>query len=127
MLSSISFTSHAKSLKCPFTDNFTINGPAYTQILSVNVQGNLRYTQLSNNFFTLSCGTSNKGDSGEILIDIGMNNNNKCVLAIHDGPYDMNPTVTSINCNGSMLAFAGVEHQWGTYDYTLKFIPLGLK
>lgn len=114
--------SQAKSLACPFTDKFIINSKPQAKILSANTQGNLRYANPSNDFFTLSCGNEANGQSGNLFVEIGIDSSNKCDLVIHDGPYEMNPTVTSINCTGpKKFTYTGIEHPFGSYEYTLRF------
>lgn len=121
LLSSLPVISHAKTLTCPFSDRFTVSAPAQTKVLSATTQGNIHYTQKSDIYFALSCADDSSRSSGDLLIKIGTDSNNQCSLTIHDGPFEMNPSVTNVWCNGKMDYF-GVDHQRGTYDYTLKFI-----
>lgn len=115
--------SQAKTLICPFTDKFTVASPATTKILNAKTEGNLRYIQQSDTYFTLSCGDDHIGSSGDLFINIGYDNENHCKLKIHDGPYEMNPSVTEVSCIGTKkYTYIGMDHPYGTYDYTLKFV-----
>lgn len=58
--------------------------------------------------------------SGVAIVTIGSNVENTCTLAILDGPYEMNPTVASVNCLGA-THYTGIAHEHGTYQYTLNF------
>lgn len=118
---SMPLLSEAKTLSCPFTDSFSLNGPVGTYILNASSEGNLKITKPSSTYFSLSCGDDQKSNSGDVFVDIGISDNNKCSLTIHDGPYEMNPTVSTVYCNGK-LKYAGMDHVYGSYTYTLKFI-----
>lgn len=105
---------------CPFADYFALNIPDNAKILNTpSIKGSLTYTKLSDVFFQLSCGDSNFS-SGDLTIDLGFDNDNKCNLVIHDGPYVISPTVTLVKCDGN-FKYDGMEHVYGTYNYTLKF------
>lgn len=112
--------SHAKALICPFRDKFTLSVPDQVKILSAIPQGNVYYTQKSDNYFELSCAHSSDL-SGELFIKIGYDNDNQCSLIVRDGPFELNPSVSKIYCNGTKLAYIGMDHIRGTYDYILKF------
>lgn len=120
-LASIPIMSNAKALSCPFNDSFSLNGPFNTYILSTSVQGNLKITQPDSTYFSLSCANDHESGSGDVFIDVGISDRNKCSLTIHDGPYEMNPSVSSVYCN-SKIKYAGMDHVYGSYSYTLKFI-----
>lgn len=111
---------HAKTLTCPFTDTFNISAPNQVKIMAVQTEGNLKYAQQSGTQFTLSCGDDKVGEPGTIFIDIGFDATNKCNLAIHDGPYEMNPTVTRVNCSSNKVSYIGIDHRFGSYQYTIK-------
>jgi len=112
---------NAKSLSCPFTDYFAVSVPSIATIINTPAtKGNIHYTQESNTFFTLSCGDDRVSDTGDLSIDIGFDDNNKCSLVLHDGPYVMNPSVTYVSCKGT-IKYDGIDHIFGSYNYTLKF------
>ncbi len=108
-------------LSCPFTDYFAVSAPGLSKIINIPViQGNIKFTQQSDIFFTLSCGDDRSSDAGDLSIDVGYDDQNKCSLGIHDGPYAMNPSVTYVNCKGN-IKYDGIDHVFGSYNYTLKF------
>ena len=112
---------HAKSFSCPFSDYFALSVPGSAKIIGTpSVKGNLRITQQSDIFFMLSCGDDRDSGAGDLSIDIGYDDANKCSLGIHDGPYVMNPSITYVNCQGKMK-YDGIDHVYGSYNYTLKF------
>lgn len=120
-LLSLPVMANAKTLSCPFTDYFALSVPSTAKIINTpSIKGNLTYTQESDTFFTLSCGDDRVSDAGDLSIEIGLDDNNKCSLAVHDGPYVMNPTVTFVNCKGN-IKYDGIDHIFGSYNYTLKF------
>jgi hypothetical protein len=110
---------NARTLACPFNDNFSLDGPVNTHILNSSVQGNLNFTQSNATFFSLSCG-NDKYSSGDLFITIGINGWHQCNLTIHDGPFELNPYVSFVSCKG-ILKYDGMDHVRGSYDYTLKF------
>jgi hypothetical protein len=122
MLVSLPIVTYAKPHMCPFNDKFTLNAPAQVKIINAIPQGNVYYTQKSDTNFVLSCADSS-GLSGTLIIKIGYDNDNHCSLSIKDGPYEMNPSVESFYCSNGIkkLAYIGMDHQRGSYDYTLKF------
>lgn len=119
ILAGLPIITHAKTLSCPFSDNFSIDGPVNTHIIKSFVKGNLKMTQPSPAYFSLSCGDS-QFRSGDLFIDIGTSDCNKCSLIIHDGPYEMNPSVSYVYCSGD-FKFSKLDHVSGSYDYTLEF------
>jgi len=102
---------------CPFTDNFYIAGAKIQQLTS---DGNLKVQQQSSSYFTASCANNESANSGNAYLTVNKNSSGSCKLTIKDGPFEMNPAVTSANCQGG-LQFGGMDHAYGTYDYNLKF------
>ena len=106
---------------CPFTDTFNISGPSGIAIEGTpQASGNVKYSNISPNEFELMCGNNQNGNSGTLAITIGSSDNNKCDLQFQDGPYMMNPIVSSSSCAG--LQYAGMEHEFWSYQYTLRFL-----
>lgn len=120
---SLLYLPNANAMVCPFTDSFFIQAPLPLRIINASVSGNLGYSQMSSNFFTLSCGDNGNSGSGDLHVEIGMSDDVKCSLTIHDGPYEMNPTINEVFCGGpaGRIYFVGMEHPYRTYNYTLKF------
>lgn len=108
---------------CPFVDHFMIEAPLPLRVLSAKTAGNLAYTQVNENYFRLSCLNIPSKVGGVAYLEIGMSDDLKCMLSIEDGPYNMNPSVTSIHCGGpaGRIYYIGMEHPFGSYNYTLKF------
>lgn len=121
-LLALPLAAQAQTLTCPFTDYFAISSPNNAQIVGQPIAtGNLSYAALSNAFFSLSCGNNSSSESGNLAISIGKDENNKCDLTIHDGPYEWNPSVTDIYCIGT-AQYMGMDHKTGSYNYTLKVV-----
>ena len=120
----ILMTSANATAVCPFTDNFFIAAPLPLHVISATTEGNLEFTQMGVNYFKLSCQDFRVTTGGNLYIQIGMNDNSKCSLKIQDGPYEMNPSVTEVNCGGtaSTIFYIGMDHAFGSHDYTLKFM-----
>lgn len=122
-LAATSLTFAAKpTLICPFKDKFKLDTiVAGARIINTPfTTGNLAYQQDGDDQFALSCASNVNYGAGDLFIDIGYNQVNKCTLTIHDGPLVMNPVVSYVNCIGS-FNYAGISHVDGKYDYTLKF------
>lgn len=117
------FTVNAVANVCPFTDHFVINSTIPVYVISATTTGNLAYDQISANYFRLSCADARQTSGGDLFIEIGVNNNVKCSLTLHDGPFVMNPSIADIYCGGAdgKLHFMGMEHPFGSYNYTLNF------
>src|SRR5262245_57617068 len=99
-----SFSASAKTMICPFQDYFLIYAPANTQILFAHPDntGKLKYTQPSPTFFFLSCGDDNLRESGDVIVGVGKDESEVCSLTIHDGPYEMNPSIKNVSCYGGL-------------------------
>jgi hypothetical protein len=108
---------------CPFTDHFIIEAPLPLEVLKASVTGNLTFTKVTPNYFRLSCGDGGATPPGDLTVEIGMSEEIKCTLVIHDGPMVMNPSVTYATCGGpaARIYFLGMDHPQGSYDYKLKF------
>ena len=114
------FSAYAKNLICPFMDYFYLSVPSEAKMINTpEVKGNLRYTKQNDGLFSLSCGDDKKRDSGDLHIDVGFDNANKCSIAIHDGPYVSTPSVTHVSCAGR-IRYVGID-QISWYNYSLKF------
>jgi hypothetical protein len=113
----------ATTTVCPFNDHFLLKAPVDLHVIRATVDGNVNYEQLSPNYFRLSCQDNHSKAAGDVFIEVGVNNEVKCAITLHDGPYEMNPTVTMYTCAGpkDKLYYVGLEHSFGTYDYTIKF------
>lgn len=108
-------------LICPFKDKFSIQSVALGHIINTPfTTGNLAYQQESDVSFGLSCASNVNYGAGDLYIDVGYSQIDKCTLTIHDGPLVMNPSVTYVNCIGQMT-YAGMSHVDGKYEYTLNF------
>lgn len=120
-LFALSLSSNANAMICPFTDYFAIDIPTNGKILNYPyVLGNLRFEKQTDTFFQLSCNNNSDTSSGDLYIDVGINQYNMCTLTVHDGPYVNNPEVTNVICTGN-LNFNGIDHVWGSKSYKLKF------
>ncbi len=115
----ISTAAVAQPLICPFTDHFTIQGPAPTLIKDLSTDGNINATIINEAYFTTSCKSNTSTSSGHAYVTVA-HNDGSCLLTILDGPYESNPTVTSIVCTGN-FRYVGMDHTKGSYNYTLKF------
>lgn len=117
------FANSANAMVCPFTDHFSIQAPLPLRIMTAKTGGNIKYDQLNTNNFTLSCADNKNAQGGDVIMTIGMQDDLKCNLTLHDGPYEMNPTITYVDCSpsGGRLFYVGMEHRFGSYDYTIKF------
>jgi hypothetical protein len=113
----------AHATVCPFTDHFKIQAPLPLHIMSAATDNNLLYNQINYDYFTLSCPSVRQTESGNVFLVIGMSDNLKCSLTIHDGPYEMNPSVTMVSCDipNNRISFVGMDHAYGSYNYILKF------
>ena len=116
-LSAQAAQSTGKSGSCPFTDNFHISGATLQQLAS---DGNLAVQQKSPTNFTDTCANNQSANAGNIYLTVNNTAGGSCKLTILDGPYEMNPSITSSACQGG-LQFGGMDHAYGTYDYNLKF------
>jgi hypothetical protein len=107
---------------CPFTDHFFIQAPLPLRVLNTNIEGNLNFTSMSENYFRLSCRDARVFSGGIATVDIGMTNELKCTVKIQDGPYQMNPSVKEADCGGpaARLYYIGMDHPYGSSDYYLK-------
>lgn len=117
------FSINANATICPYTDHFIIKAPFPISVLHSSTEGNITFTQISNNYFRLGCADTRNASGGNVHVDIGMDELRKCHIDIHDGPFVSNPTVTHVDCGGAnaTIYFIGMEHQYGTYDYVLNF------
>lgn len=102
---------------CPFTDYFFINGSPTIQ--SVSGSSNLAVSQVNAIEFTTGCANNNDGYGGEAYLTV-KSNTGTCNLQISDGPFQQNPNVDSVNCQGT-LQFTGMTHTTFTYNYYLNF------
>lgn len=111
------------NMVCPFTDHFFIKAPLPLHVMSVAIDGNLNFTSMSEDYFRLSCKDVRVLTGGVVTMDIGMLPEIKCTLKIQDGPYQMNPAVTDVQCGGpnARIYFIGMDHPYGSRDYFLKF------
>lgn len=118
-----SISSSAFAMVCPFTDHFSIQAPLPLEIMSFQTGGNLAYAQLTPTKFDLSCKDNKTSQGGDVFMVIGMQEDLSCKFTLHDSPFEMNPTVTFMDCGGSKgrLFYLGMDHRIGSYDYTLKF------
>jgi hypothetical protein len=99
-----------------FQDNFSLVGAS---ISSLQTDGNLRIASQSGGSFVVSDRDPNVGNGGSVTLRAS-NKFGACELVIEDGAFQMNPTVVAVNCmNG--LTYAGMDHPYGSYQYTLKF------
>ena len=106
---------------CPFQDNFSIFYGTY--ITGISVQGYLAVNQQSPTQFSTSCpnNASTSDNAGTVTLNV-TNGIGSCQLQIEDGPWMMNPIVTSSSCSNG-IQYSGMDHSWGTYSYTLNFAP----
>jgi hypothetical protein len=113
----------ANATICPFVDHFFIDSPVPVRVMNASTEGNLSYTQMGENYFRLGCQDYRSTSSGVLRIEIGMDHTTKCTLNLQDGPFEMNPSVTEVFCGGTAgkLFYVGMDHPFGTHDYTLKF------
>lgn len=121
LLVSISFASLAagtltKVSLCPFTDTFDITGAT---IQKLSADGNLVVHQVNSTEFTDGCANNDATYDGNIYLTVAYKKG-FCSLTIVDGPFEQNPYVSNSSCKGGMQ-FNGIDHQTGTYQYTLKF------
>ena len=122
----VTLTTSASALTvCPFRDHFNISAPLPLEVLQVSTTGNVGIEQITPTKFDLGCQDNQATTAGDVNLVIGMKGNEdlSCDVSIHDGPYVMNPTVNYVSCgrSGNRLFFLGMEHRFGSYDYTLKF------
>lgn len=106
------------TLSCPFTDFFPIKG-AGVEILekpAPYVLGHLTAEIESPTYFNLQCGDSNVY-GGDLYVDVGLDDNNKCSLVIHDGPFT-SPTVHA-SCKG-IVNYRGMDSTV-SHNYNLNF------
>lgn len=124
-ISSIANASQSKLGSCPFTDNFNIKDQTHPKVGDVIIQSlsstdNLSVSLTSYTTFNTGCANNSSSASGTAYLSLSNSTGGTCALTISDGPYDMNPSVTSANCLGS-LKYAGMDHVYSSYNYTLKF------
>ncbi len=110
----------AQPLICPFNDYFTINSLDQVMISSLSSDGNVIANKIDPYKFIASCKSTTSTSSGNVYVTVKLDDSNLCTLHIVDGPYEMNPNIIFVNCVGR-LKFSGMDHVWGTYQYTLKF------
>lgn len=120
LFSSLVTSTYAKTMVCPFTDYFAITAPAGYAISSLVSDGNVVTENQGPRNFIISCKDKSSKSKGKAYLTLSKDKYNLCTLHIVDGPFEMNPTVSFINCAGD-LQYAGIDHVWGTYTYTLKF------
>lgn len=115
-------TNASAKMICPFVDHFFIDSPVPLHVISAATDGNLSYTQMDTNYFRLSCLDNRTTSGGNLTIQVGLNDKSRCMLTIQDGPYQMNPSVTSVTCNpNGTIFYRGMDHVFGSHEYTLKF------
>lgn len=118
ILTCVATNAIAKPEFCPFTDYFVINAPAGTTIKSLSSSGNINVNLTGPTNFTTYC-KENTIEDGTATLTVSTGTSS-CILQIKDGPYVQNPTVSNIDCSGS-LRYDAMSHTTGTYTYTLKF------
>jgi hypothetical protein len=106
----------AKLQACPFTDTFDISGGI---IGGVSASGNLSVKYINSTEFTAGCANNQSSDNGDIHLAV-YSQGGSCNLDIQDGPYMWDPNIVNTQCQGSMK-FSGMDHQLGTFQYTLRF------
>ncbi len=111
---------HAQPQICPFQDQFIIMAPTGNLIKRLNSDGNVYANITDATHFSIFCKDRTNRNPGHAYVTVGTDPANYCNLSILDGPFEMNPSVVSINCGGS-LHYAGIDHEYGTYLYTLNF------
>lgn len=111
---------NARALICPFTDYFTISAPVGYAIASLSSDGNIVANIQDPTHFTTGCKSYTSTESGNAYMTVAVDAYSLCTLHIVDGPYEMNPYVNFVNCVGG-LKYSGMDHDWGTYNYKLKF------
>jgi hypothetical protein len=120
-LSLITFNVYAKPQVCPFVDYFTVNAPYGSMISKLDSNGNI-YASLSDPLhFTTFCKDKTSSLSGNAYVTVSMSAVGACHLQVLDGPYEMNPSVIGVYCDGK-LKYIGMDHEWGGYTYNLKFL-----
>ncbi len=120
LLSAVTVSAMASPQTCPFTDIFNMSGPGGIQIQGKSTtSGNLKYTRVSNNVFTLGCADVHSFNNGDLYISIGTDATNVCKLTILDGPFLTDPEIAP-NCSGN-LQYRGYSHAEYSYKYTLNF------
>lgn len=122
LVSGYAASNHSHSRTCPYTDNFYISKLSGTPITirSLKSDGSVAVQQESPALFFASCANNADTYSGNIYLTVANTSGGSCKLTILDGPFVMDPTVTATNCQGG-LQFNGIDHSYGTFDYTLKF------
>lgn len=110
----------AQPLVCPFTDHFTVSAPSGYVIQNLITDGNITGVIKDEFHFNTSCKSDSTTGSGHAYLTLG-NGNTTCYLTILDGPFENNPSVISVSCNGD-ARYAGMDHVKGSYSYTLKFV-----
>ncbi|MDA8561723.1 hypothetical protein N9L02_01250 [Gammaproteobacteria bacterium] len=116
----IFLNSFAQELICPFTDSFFIDAPPQYTISSLTTDGNIISDTKTLLNFQLKCKSFTSTESGEAFLIISKNSTDLCTLHIIDGPYEMTPIISFIECVGN-LKYASFKHSWGTYEYIIKF------
>lgn len=111
---------NAQPLVCPFTDTFKISSATRLTMTSLASDGNVVVISLDPLVFQATCKSFTSTSNGNVYFTLKKDDANLCTLHLIDGPFEMNPTITFINCIGQMQ-FVGMDHAWGTYSYTLKF------
>jgi hypothetical protein len=117
-------TAQSKLGTCPFTDNFSIvdmSHPNDAVIQALSSSGNIAVSLHSFTSFTTSCGNNASANDGNAYVTVANSTGGICYLTILDGPYEMNPSVTSVNCLGNLI-YSGIGHQYASYSYQLNFI-----
>jgi len=125
ILGLISFMSvaTAKPMVCPFTDIFQNHAPPGSKILGTTITntGYIKAVQEGGiNFDIVSTNCNVAPGDGTVTLVIGADTSNACKVTIHDGPYEADPSVTSVSCKGD-YQYTGMSHQTLSYLYSLNF------
>lgn len=121
----VSAIANAQAMICPFTDHFYISQPQKKdgiQILGdVSTTGNIVAQKQDDNDFMIFCKDNSSHTDGNVRVEVGYDNKNKCDVTVTDGPFWEKPFVSDSYCQGN-LEYAGQSFIAGnTHDCKLKF------
>lgn len=123
MLLNLPVASQARSLLCPFTDHIKIKAPKAASIVYLHSGSNLHVEQQDSISFNVGCAAPDVKLSDYVYLDVGYDDDNKCILKIKDGPFERDPTIVNWYCQGTkVLRLMGIDHdRIFSYDYTITF------
>lgn len=115
------FASTGKLGGCNFVDHMHISAPAGTKVLSLtDNNGGAATRKVNDAEIDIVDNCNLRNDPIMVTATIGTDDQHNAKVVIEDGQLIMNPSIVSSNSTGGYF-YSGMDHPFGSYDYTLKF------